>query len=117
LNVGWTASERFYDRRQRIEPDGDRWDELMAAIKDDITQYPSPYPFVPGTDWRIFKVRPGTEGFAGLVILFTMREGNTPRCVLEDVTLSEDRSDLGLTTYVARSEEWDWVKHNGHRTA
>lgn len=81
-----------------------------------MTQYAPRCPFLPGTTWRIYKVRPGTEGFPGLVIYFSIEEGNAPVLVLHDVILSDDGEHLDLPRYVARAEEWEWEKANGHGT-
>ena len=117
MNVAWTQSERFSTRRELIERDADRWADLMRAIEGEITQYPSPYPLVPDKQpWRMFKVRPDTEGFPGMIILFSIREGNSPMCVLEDVMKSDDPPRFGFTDYIAESDAWvkENVRTNGH---
>jgi len=116
LNLSWVPSERFTTRRLQIEEDPDRWEDLMRTIEDDLTLYPSPHQFVPGRKpWRIFKIRPGTEGFPGLAILFSIQEGNTRACVLEDAILTDDPERLGFTDYIAEHEAWTTanLKTNG----
>jgi hypothetical protein len=114
LKVRWTATERFNTRRLLINDDPEAWDQLMRAIEDDICEYPSLYPRLPGTDWLTFKVRPDTEGFPGLTIYFTM-EREPVVCVLQDVEISDDSPGLALTEYIYPDQLWEWMTGNGHR--
>lgn len=101
-------------RRRLIEEDPERWEDLMRAIEDELTLYPSPHGYVPGrAPKRLLKVRPGTEGFPGLAIIFSIREGNSRMCVLEDVMISDDPDRFKLTDYIAENDAWQ--QSNGNR--
>lgn len=88
----------------------------MDAIEAELTAIPTRCgQLAPGHPWRVFKVRPRTEGFPGLVIYFSIETGgNTPICLLQGVKVSDDEPRLALTDYISEVDAWQWPKGNGH---
>lgn len=75
---------------------------------------PMAYPLLSDSElpWRMLKTRPGTAGFPGLVIYFSIESRDV--CVLEDVHLSDDREDLSLLAMLASEGTlWGMAQGNG----
>jgi hypothetical protein len=109
----WTESERFTRRKLEIVPDPERWDALLRTIEDDLMRHPEWYPRLPDSDlpWRMLKTRPGTAGFPGLVIYFSIQ--STDVCVLEDVDLSDHQDATALLDVITKGSLYGWAHGNG----
>jgi hypothetical protein len=112
----WTESERFKRRKLEIVPDPDRWDALLRVAEDQLMQHPERHPKLPNSElpWRMLKTRPGTAGFPGLVIYFSIESKDV--CVLEDVDLSDHQDPTALLEILTSGTLYGWAYGDGDAT-